>query len=263
MSRSDDSAPRGSAAVPRATPPPVRLSVWLAGRIDFEEYLRIAERLSFEVAEPDGRGPTLLLCEHTDLITMGRLSSRRDVQVTDEELQRLGIRLRFVGRGGGAVLHTAGQVAVSLFARLTDLGFGEHDVAAYVDRFEGGLAAATAAMKCPARRIPGTPGVFGNSGLLAAVGIAVRRGVVSHGGFLNVAAVSALYRHVLTTPAGCMGSVEAERRRRAAPTEARSVIVQEMAAAFNAEVVSLQSGIPGGLSGDSSSHSHPARRHVG
>ena len=63
--------------------PTARLSVWLAGRIDFEDYLRVAERLSFEVAEPDGCGPTLLLCEHADVITLGRLASRRDVELTD------------------------------------------------------------------------------------------------------------------------------------------------------------------------------------
>jgi lipoyl(octanoyl) transferase len=250
-------------ATSASKPPVARLSVWLAGQIDFENYLRVADRLAFEVAEPDGRGPTLLLCEHADVITMGRLGSRRDVEFTDEELKQQGIRLRFVGRGGGAVLHTPGQLAVYLFARLTDLGLGEHDVAAYVDRFEGGLAAAVGAMKCPAERVSGVPGVFGASGQLAAVGIAVRRGVVTHGGFVNVSPPSALHRRVRTTSRGSMGSIEADRRRRAAPAEARSVIVQQIAAAFNAEVVSLQSGIPGGLAGSRPLPPQRARRHVG
>jgi len=241
----------------------IRLSVWLAGRIEFEDYLGVAERLAWEVSEPDGRGPTLLLCEHADVITLGRLASRRDVQLTDDELARMGVRLRFVGRGGGAIPHTAGQVAVSLFARLTDLGLGEHDVATYVDRFEGGLAAAVEAMKCHVRRIPGTPGVFGQTGQLAALGIAVRRGVVSHGGYVNVAPPLALSRKVWTTPEGVMGSIEAERRRRAPPTEARSVIVEQLATAFNAEIVSLQSGVPGGLAGDRPPRSRTASRHVG
>lgn len=258
-----DPASAGLAASGHRMAPTTRFSVWLAGRIDFEEYLRVAERLAWEVSEPDGRGPTLLLCEHADVITMGRLASRRDVQFTDDELARMGSRLRFVGRGGGAVPHTIGQVAVSLFARLTDLGLGEHDVAAYVDRFEGGLAAAVEAMKCHVRRIAGTPGVFGQTGQLAALGIAVRRGVVSHGGYVNVAPPLALFRKVRTTPEGAMGSIEAERRRRAPPTEARSLIVEQLAAAFNAEVVSLQSGVPGGLAGDRPPRSRTASRHVG
>lgn len=250
-------------AIAPSQPPVTRLSVWLAGQVDVEEYLRVAERLAWEVSEPEGRGPTLLLCEHAGVITMGRLASRRDVDFTDDELRRQGVRLRFVGRGGGAVPHAPGQVAVSLFARLTDLGFGEHDVAAYVDRFEGGLAAAVEAMKCPAKRIPGIPGVFGANGQLAAVGIAVRRGVVLHGGYVNVSPELGLYRRVRTTSAGGMGSIEAGRRRRAAPSEARSLIVQAMVAAFNAEVVSLQSGIPGGFTGGRPSHPQRARRHVG
>ncbi len=245
------------------TQPTPRLSVWLAGRIDFEAYLTLAERLAWEASEPEGRGPTLLLCEHADVITMGRLASRRDVQLTDEELAQLGIRLRFVGRGGGAVPHTEGQVAAYLFARLTDLGLGEHDVAAYIDRFEAGLAAAVRGMKCRASRRAGVAGVFGGSGQLAALGIAVRRGVVLHGGYVNVATPAAVYRKVQTTAAGGMGSVEADRRRRAAATEARSLIVQQLAAAFNAEVVSLQSGIPGEFAGGRPHSPHTARRHVG
>jgi lipoyl(octanoyl) transferase len=255
--------PDGLLSSEGAAQPLTRLSVWLAGRIDFEAYLKHAERLAWEVSEPDGRGPTLLLCEHADVITMGRLASRRDVQFPDEELSRLGMRLRFVGRGGGAIPHTTGQVAVALFARLIDLGLGEHDVAAYVDRFEGGLAAAVRAMKCRARRIPGVPGVFGSSGQLAALGIAVRRGVVSHGGYVNVSTPLAVYRKVRTTSEGGMGSIEADRRRRAGPAEARSVIVQQIAAAFNAEVVSLQSGIPGDFAGGRSQFPQTARRHVG
>lgn len=258
-----DPVSAGPAVADLSQRPPARLSVWLAGRIDFEDYLRVAERLAWEVSEPDGRGPTLLLCEHADVITLGRLASRRDVQFTDDELTRMGVRLRFVGRGGGAIPHTTGQVAVSLFARLTDLGFGEHEVAAYVDRFEGGLAAAVEAMKCHTRRIPGTPGVFGQTGQLAALGIAVRRGVVSHGGYVNVAPSLALFRKVRTTPAGAMGSIEAERRRRAPPSEARSVVVEQLATAFNAEIVSLQSGVPGGLAGDRPPRSRTASRHVG
>lgn len=255
-----DGLPAAEGSLPQLRP---RLSVWLAGRIDFEAYLKLAERLAWEASEPNGRGPTLLICEHADVITMGRLASRRDIQLTDEELAQQGLRLRFVGRGGGAVLHSMGQVAAALFARLTDLGLGEHDVAAYVDRFEGGLAAAVAAMKCRARRIPGVPGVFGGSGQLAALGIAVRRGVVSHGGYVNVSTPTALFRRVQTTSEGSMGSIEAERRRRAAPAEARSLIVQQLAAAFNAEVVSLQSGIPGDFAGSRPHSPHTARRHVG
>ena len=118
-------------------------------------------------------------------------------------------------------------------------------------------------MKCRARRISGVPGVFGGSGQLAALGIAVRRGVVSHGGYVNVSTPTAVYRKVQTTAEGGMGSIEADPRGGTAPTEARSLIVQQLAAAFNAEVVSLQSGIPGAFAGGRPHSPHAARRHVG
>jgi lipoyl(octanoyl) transferase len=250
-----------------------RLSVWLAGRIDYDEYRCVAERLAWEVSEPGGRGPTLLLYEHEKLITLGRLASRRDVRLGDDQLARQGIALRFVGRGGGAVPHAPGQVAVSLFARLVDLGFGEHDVAAYVATFEEGLAAALSSLKCHPCRMPGVSGLFGSSGQLAALGISVRRGVVAHGGYVNVSTSPELFQQVRTSPAGSMGSIEADRRRRAHASEARAAIVEHVAAAFKAEVTSLQSGIPGGLPGRPgaalrgsalrSSSSRRGSRHVG
>lgn len=240
-----------------------RLSVWLAGRIDFDEYRVVAERLAWEVSEPGGRGPTLVLYEHERLITLGRLASRRDVLLGDEQLARQGVALRFVGRGGGAVPHARGQVAVSLFARLGDLGFGEYDVAAYVATFEDGLARALASLKCQPRRMPGLSGLFGSSGQLAAIGISVRRGVVAHGGYVNVSTPPELFQQVKTSPAGSMGSIEADRRRRAHPSEARAAIVEQLAEAFKAEVVSLQSGIPGGLHGHARSALRAGARHVG
>ena len=61
------------------------LSVWLGGRISVDAYASMAERLAYEVAEPGGRSPTLVLYELEPVITIGRLGSRTDVDLTDDE----------------------------------------------------------------------------------------------------------------------------------------------------------------------------------
>ena len=94
------------------------LAVWLAGRIGLDAYATMAERLAWDVSEPGGRPPTLVLYEPEPAITIGRAGSRTDVALTDDDLRSHQLTIRFVGRGGGAILHGPGQVGIALFARL-------------------------------------------------------------------------------------------------------------------------------------------------
>ena len=226
------------------------LAVWMAGPIGIDAALALAERLAWEVSEPEGRPPTLVLAELEPSITIGRGGSRADVELTDEELRAQGLAVRFVGRGGGAVLHVPGQVSVSLFARLDDLGLGRHDVGIYQEQFEQALEGAVRAVRCGAARDSRLPGIAGRTGLLAAVGIAVRRGVVWHGGFVNVRPDLGLFHRVRTLPVAVasakrtMGSIEADVQRPVRLQDVRSALVQQMIEAFAFPRSHIQSGFP-------------------
>lgn len=236
------------------SPAPTRpLSAWLAGRVDWPGYARMAERLAGEAALPGGRHPTLVIFELEPCITIGRLGSRADVLMPDEELQSRQLPLRFTGRGGGAVAHGAGQVCVALFAALADLGLGPHDVGGCLERFELGLAAVLRALKAGPIRHPGTSGIFGRTGLLAAVGLAVRRGVLAHGGFVNVCPPLDVHQRVIAsrrlhvdggTAAVTMGSVEADIQRRVRMQDARTALVEHLADAFGFDQTHIHSGFP-------------------
>jgi lipoyl(octanoyl) transferase len=238
-------------ASPAAEP---SLAAWLAGRIHHETYAALAERLAWEVSEPGGRCPTLVVCELEPVITIGRLGSRSDVAFTDDELRSLGLGVRFTGRGGGAVLHGPGQVFAALFASLEQLGLGRHGVGAYLDRLEAGVEAALETLQCATRRVPGCPGILGRSGLLAAVSVAVRRGVACHGAFVNVSPALGPYQRVRTVAgpdrrgiasgAGTMGSVEADVRRRVRMADARTALVRGIGDAFGFTRVHVHAGFP-------------------
>lgn len=226
------------------------LAVWLAGPVGLDASLALAERLAWDVSEPDGRPPTLVLAEVEPSITIGRGGSRADVDLTDEELRHHGLALRFVGRGGGAVLHAPGQVSVSLFARLADLGLEPHGVAAYLERLEHALEAAVRAVRCGAARDSGLPGVCGRTGLLAALGVAIRRGVAWHGAYLNVRPDLALFPRVRTLPfapaAGMrtMGSIEADVQRPVRLQDVRAALVEQVVDAFGFPRAHIHSGLP-------------------
>lgn len=243
-----------------ATEPARSLSVWLSGRVGWTAFGRLTERLAWEASEPGGRGPTLLLCELEPLITIGRQGSRTDVLLSDEELRSRRIDIRFVGRGGGAVLHGPGQLCATLVARLEDLGLHRHDVGAYLTRFEAGLVGALGLLRCGARRLgegtgSGQPGVIGRTGLLAAIGVAVRRGIACHGAFVNMSVDLSVFARVRTLPRGSaaerrdgfpatMGSIEAELRRRVRPQDVRTAIASELALAFGCPRSHVHAGLP-------------------
>ena len=226
------------------------VAVWLAGRIPHDGYTAMAERLAWEVSEPGGRPPTLVIYEPAAAITIGRLGSRADVALSDDELRRRALDLRFVGRGGGAVLHGPGQIGVALFTTLADLGLGPHDLGGYLERFETGLEAAIRRLRCGTGRDSRSHGIFGRTGLLAAVGLAVRRGVAWHGGFVNVQCPLELQRRVHAVPVAVgaetttMGSVEADVRRRVRLQDARAALVEHLVDAFEFPRSHIQSGFP-------------------
>jgi lipoyl(octanoyl) transferase len=241
------------------------LAVWLAGGIAWDDYLAMSERLAGEVAGPHGRNPTLVICELEPCITIGRLGSRGDVRLSDDDLRSRRLRVRFTGRGGGAVLHGPGQVVVAAFAALEDLGLGPHEVGCYVARIQASLVRAIRGVRCgSAVEHPGMHGVFGRTGLLAAVGIAVRRGVACHGAFVNVSPALDLHHRIDTVPprlrpgrsaaaeeptppaagSSTMGSIEADVQRRVRLQDLRTAVVQQYADAFAFPRTHINAGFP-------------------
>jgi lipoyl(octanoyl) transferase len=93
-------------------------------------------------------------------------------------------------------------------------------------------------------------GIFGRTGLLAAVGVAVRRGVAWHGGFLNIQPPLELHRRIKSVPVAAgagthtMGSVEADVQRRVRLQDARAALVEHLVDAFEFPQSHIQSGFP-------------------
>lgn len=230
------------------------LSVWLAGRSDWPGYAALAERVAGEVTAGD-RGPTLVLYELEPCITIGRGGSRADIRLDDEELRSRRLSIRFTGRGGGAVLHGPGQLCLSLFARLGDLGLAEADAGGYLFRLETAIAATIQSLRCGQQRVGGGHGIRGRTGLLAAIGVAIRRGCVAHGGFLNVSPAVDLQHRItslrLTTAAGghaslSMSSIEADVQRRVRLQDARTSLVEQIADGFGFDQPLINAGFPVG-----------------
>jgi lipoyl(octanoyl) transferase len=197
------------------------ISVLQLGSLDYATGLRLQEKLVG--LRKDGRiGDTLLLLEHTPVITLGRNAKSSNVLSSPEMLAQLGVEVSECDRGGDVTFHGPGQlVAYPIF----DLrGFSSESasrktlgVIDYVRRLEEVLIRTCADFGIPTKRISGLTGVWTACGAaeeiaesstqpdgrgrpsphgskpseypeakIAALGVHISRGVTSHGLALNV-----------------------------------------------------------------------------
>jgi lipoyl(octanoyl) transferase len=197
------------------------ISVLQLGSPDYSTGLRLQEKLV--ILRKDGRiGDTLILLEHTPVITLGRNAKSSNVLASPEMLVQRGVEVFECDRGGDVTFHGPGQlVAYPIF----DLrGFPSESanrktlgVIDYVRRLEEVLIRTCADFGIPAKRISGLTGVWTAFGAaeeiaesstqpdgrgrlsphgsrlsespeakIAALGVHISRAVTSHGLALNV-----------------------------------------------------------------------------
>lgn len=170
---------------------------YLLGQVDYEDCLTAQKRLAYDaVTRGDGR-MTVLMCEHPGLITVGRRGSRDQLQLTGAELAERELTVRYVARGGGCLLHAPGQLAVYVITQLSWHGWSVGD---YLRKLQQGVEDALHDCGAATCTLPQHFGLWGKTGLLAALGVAVKFGVTSQGVFINVDTDLRSSRRVETMP---------------------------------------------------------------
>jgi lipoyl(octanoyl) transferase len=159
---------------------------WL-GRIDYREAWDLQRRLAAQRA--DERIPDqLLLLEHPAVLTLGRHADEAHVRVAREELDRRGIEVIRVERGGEVTYHGPGQLVAYPILGLDRRGLLLRPL---VRALEAAMAETCAHFGVEADRRDGHPGLWcdpngPNPRKIGALGLRVERGVTYHGIALNV-----------------------------------------------------------------------------
>jgi lipoyl(octanoyl) transferase len=215
---------------PRVPP----LEVFMLGLVDFEEVQQLQRRLVYELGERGGA--SLVLCEHPPTISVGRSGSRAHIVPDDDELRAMGIKVHWVNRGGGCILHLPGQLAAYVILPLEPLGLS-------VGRFLEGLHASVAGVldefELRATTQSGQAGVFLGQARVATVGVAVNRWIAYHGLTLNVGAFLQPF-DLIDEPGADMlplrqTSMEAKRQRPAPMPKVREALIRHLEAGFGLE----------------------------
>jgi lipoyl(octanoyl) transferase len=162
-----------------------RLRVADLGLVPYGEALALQRRLADERisgAQPDD---LLLLLEHPPVVTLGRGFKPASMPLPVEALERRGIEVHEIERGGDVTYHGPGQlVGYPIF----HLERHKPDLHWYLRQLEQVLIDALATLGVPAGRNPGLTGVWTAAGprKIASIGIHVRQWVTWHGFALNV-----------------------------------------------------------------------------
>lgn len=127
----------------------------------------------------------VLFLEHHPVFTLGRRGGLNNLTVPEAFLEKEGIPIIHVERGGDITFHGPGQLVVY---PIIDLRAERLGVADYVTALEEVMIRTAADFKVKAGRNPKNRGVWVGNNKVGSIGVAVRRGVTYHGLALNVTA---------------------------------------------------------------------------
>ena len=175
---------------------PVKLDLPVCQVISYADPVPYRDALACQYALAEQRRlgavpDTLLLLEHTPVITLGRGSREADLLTDEADLNARGITVERVDRGGEVSYHAPGQLVGYPILDLRDHG---QDLHRYLRDLEEVIVRTLAVYGLQGERVPGRTGVWVGDRKIAALGIKVSRWVSLHGWALNITTDLAPFR---------------------------------------------------------------------
>lgn len=219
------------------------LEVYLLGQVDYEECLALQQRLVYELSGRDDGQSALLICEHANLITVGRSGSWSHIRCDERERASRQLEVRWVNRGGGCVLHGLGQLAIY---PIVPLAWHRLPVGQFLSRFHEGLLAALGEQGIQGKGRAGSFDIWGRTGQLATLGLAVKHWTTYHGAYLNVCPDIDRQRLVQSDARGLTeaSTLHLERQQPIRMSKLREALVRRLAAAWGLSRYHLYTGHP-------------------
>jgi lipoyl(octanoyl) transferase len=125
----------------------------------------------------------LLLLEHPRVITLGRGASESNVIAPTDVLERRGVTIHEIERGGDVTYHGPGQL---VGYPIIDLTRHRQDLHWYLRQLEEVLIRTLSAFGIAGSRVEGYTGVWVQDRKIASIGVHVTRWITFHGFALNV-----------------------------------------------------------------------------
>jgi lipoyl(octanoyl) transferase len=214
------------------------------GRRPYAEVLELQRELRRQRLAGELVQDVLLMVVHDPVVTLGRATLPGSLPLPIAALERRGIQVVEVERGGDVTFHGPGQL---VGYPILDLTRHRADLHWYLRRLEDALILALERLEVPAERNPGLTGVWTRGRKIASIGVHVRQWVTLHGFALNV--TTRLDQFDLIVPCGIrdvvMTSVAQELGRTddRLGAEVRQAVVASFATTFELEPVPVSQSL--------------------
>jgi lipoyl(octanoyl) transferase len=140
----------------------------------------------------------IIFCQHPPVYTLGKGGGKHHLLMEESELEREGIALFHINRGGSITYHGPGQLVVYV---VLDLENFCKDVHAYLRLLEQAVVATLAEFGIEAVLSQGFTGVWAPVGQelakICAIGVRIARWITMHGLALNVATDLRYFEHIV------------------------------------------------------------------
>jgi lipoate-protein ligase B len=151
--------------------------------IDYEVALS-QQMLRVQNILDDETSPYVLnFLEHQPVLTTGRTFDSSHLLLSTEHLEKKGVPVIEVSRGGSVTYHGPGQLTVYLHIHLKELGLG---LTTLMRDLEQWVIDALNGLGLDSDRMEGKTGVWTSKGKVCAMGIAAKKFVTYHGIGLNI-----------------------------------------------------------------------------
>ena len=160
--------------------------IWLSvdfDRIDYHDAWQLQSNLIIARKERILPNDIVLFLEHPAVFTLGRRGGRECMLVSDEFLEKAGVQVIQVERGGNITFHGPGQLVVY---PIVDLQTARIKVVDFVNDLEEVMLRTAENWGITAERNAANRGIWVGPHKMGSIGIAVRRGISFHGLALNV-----------------------------------------------------------------------------
>ena len=159
---------------------------WLSidfDRIGYREAWELQGNLIKARKERILQNDIVLFLEHPPVFTLGRRGGRECMLVSEEFLEKAGVQVIQVERGGNITFHGPGQLVVYPIVDIQTAGIKVVD---FVSGLEEVMLRTAENWGIAAERNPANRGIWVGPCKMGSIGIAVRRGISFHGLALNV-----------------------------------------------------------------------------
>jgi lipoic acid synthetase len=215
--------------------------------VPYEKALDLQQRLQQKriAGELDD---TLLLLEHPPVVTRGADDSAEDdFRLSRDELERRGIQVEDVQRGGHLTYHGPGQLVAYPIFKLS-----KHDVTEYVRRLESVVARTLNQFGLTAQVDGDQPGVWVEDRKICSLGLRFRRWVSMHGLAFNVDVDRRPFSYIdpCKDPDATYTTLEQELSRAPMMETVRDHFVDAVSTVFEAEADPVNEDVPWSLAYD-------------